>query len=387
MATEDDRNLSPAILKAEPGWLDFARTGPGTLGGRYLRKFWQPVHRSEDLGPGQAKPIRIMSEDFTLYRGESGTSFLLAFRCAHRGTQLSTGWVEGDNLRCLYHGWLYDGSGQCVEQPAEPTPFCQRIRVASYPTREYQGLVFAYLGEDQVPDLPEFPELEGDGFLSAHTYTWPCNYFYAVDNNVDAVHVSFTHRSPHRINGIVEYPTFRSEETEYGIRRVATYSNNSERVGHFHMPNTAHIYRGVQIPGSWLDIIVTRVPVDDEHFISFGRSFLHVPPEWLDFVQDGYDPQPVACDLSVREIGEALLRGQMGAGEVVDPARRLEIEDYVTQVGQGPIDARPAEHLGRSDEELILLRKIWSRELRALAEGRPIKKWRRPAEILVASEE
>jgi 5,5'-dehydrodivanillate O-demethylase oxygenase subunit len=76
-------------------WTDFDHTGPGRLAGRYLRSYWQPVFRSEELPAGRAKPIRIMSEDFTLYRGESGTPHVVGFRCAHRGTQLSTGWVEG----------------------------------------------------------------------------------------------------------------------------------------------------------------------------------------------------------------------------------------------------------------------------------------------------
>ncbi|HEY3116170.1 MAG TPA: Rieske 2Fe-2S domain-containing protein, partial [Chloroflexota bacterium] len=101
---------------------ELVRTGPGTLAGRYLRGFWQPVAVAADLPIGRAKPIRVMSEDFTLYRGESGQPHVLAFRCAHRGTQLSTGWVEGDSLRCFYHGWRYDPDGQCVEQPAEPEP-------------------------------------------------------------------------------------------------------------------------------------------------------------------------------------------------------------------------------------------------------------------------
>ncbi|MBM2812335.1 MAG: hypothetical protein HW416_3094 [Chloroflexi bacterium] len=81
---------------SKPEWADFVHTGPGTLAGRYLRMFWQPVALSADLPAGRTIPIRIMSEDLTLYRGEGGGAHLLAFRCAHRGTQLSTGWVEGD---------------------------------------------------------------------------------------------------------------------------------------------------------------------------------------------------------------------------------------------------------------------------------------------------
>jgi 5,5'-dehydrodivanillate O-demethylase len=86
-------------------------------------------------GAVNAYPIRIMSEDFTLYRGEGGTPHVVAYRCAHRGTQLSTGWVEADCLRCFYPGWKYDGSGQCVEQPAEDASFAQKVRIRSYPVR------------------------------------------------------------------------------------------------------------------------------------------------------------------------------------------------------------------------------------------------------------
>src|SRR5581483_409 len=135
---------------------DFYHTGPGTPAGAWFRTFWHPIYRSTDLPAGRARPVRLMSEDFTLYRGESGEPHLVAFRCAHRGTQLSTGWVEGDELRCFYHGWKYDGAGQCTEQPAEPEPFCSRIRIRSYPVQEYLGLIFAYLGEGEAPAMPRF---------------------------------------------------------------------------------------------------------------------------------------------------------------------------------------------------------------------------------------
>ena len=126
---------------------NFAPTGPGTLAGDYLRSFWQPVYHSDDLPSGRAKPIKIMNQEYTLYRGTNGEPHLVDFRCAHRGMQLSPGWVEGDTIRCFYHGWVYDGTGQCVEQPAEPQPFCDKIRIGGYPVQDYLGLVFAYLGE------------------------------------------------------------------------------------------------------------------------------------------------------------------------------------------------------------------------------------------------
>ena len=102
---------------------DLYQTGPGTKAGRYMRMFWHPIYVAENLKPGWAKPIRILGEDFTLYRGESGTPHLVGFRCAHRDAQLSVGWVEDDCIRCRFHGWKYDASGQCIEQPAEKKPF------------------------------------------------------------------------------------------------------------------------------------------------------------------------------------------------------------------------------------------------------------------------
>ena len=133
--------------------LDFVRTGPTTLAGKYLRTFWQPVFCSHELAAGRALPVRILGEELTLYRGEGGKAHVIGFRCAHRKTQLSIGWVEGDCLRCFYHGWKYDGSGQCVEQPAEPKPFAEKIRIPGYPVQEYLGLIFAYLGKGKPPPL------------------------------------------------------------------------------------------------------------------------------------------------------------------------------------------------------------------------------------------
>ena len=78
---------------------DFGHVGPGTLAGRYLRTFWHPVYLAKDVKVGGAKPVRILGEDLTLYRGETGAPHLVGFRCAHRQNQLSIGWVEDDNIR------------------------------------------------------------------------------------------------------------------------------------------------------------------------------------------------------------------------------------------------------------------------------------------------
>ena len=92
------------ISRPEPAELDIATTRRGTPGGIFMRQFWHAVYRSQDLPAGHAKPIRIMSEDYTLYRGHSGIVQIVAYRCPHRGAPMHLGWVEDDGIRCAYHG-------------------------------------------------------------------------------------------------------------------------------------------------------------------------------------------------------------------------------------------------------------------------------------------
>src|SRR3954447_9107820 len=223
----------------------YVRTGPGTVAGRYLRMFWQPVFRVQDLPAGRALPVEVMGEHLTLYRGESGAAHLVAFRCAHRGTQLSVGWVEEDCIRCRYHGWMYDATGQCVEQPGEDPAFVQRVRIRSYPTQEYLGLIFAYLGEGEPPPIKRFPDFENDPRLMVGpTQPWPCNYFNRIDNALDPLHVAFTHQEALSRAGRTNHLGWRksgtaisAEETEYGLCATVTMDGEYSSTLHFHMPN------------------------------------------------------------------------------------------------------------------------------------------------------
>ena len=88
--------------------IDIATTRPGTPGGTFMRQFWIALDNSANLPPGRAKPIRIMSENYTLYRGTSGKAQVVAQRCPHRGAMMHLGWVEDDDIRCVYHGWKFD---------------------------------------------------------------------------------------------------------------------------------------------------------------------------------------------------------------------------------------------------------------------------------------
>jgi len=403
-------------------WTDLYHTGPETLAGRYLRRFWQPVARSEDLAAGQARPIRFAGEDFTLFRGErphpnplpegegtglpplplgegggEGVPHVVAFRCAHRGTQLSTGWVEGDNLRCFYHGWTYDASGQCVEQPAEPEPFCQRIRIRSYPTRDYLGLVFAYFGEGDPPAWPRFPEFEDDdaGVREPYAYgtPWKMNVFNSLEN--DPFHGAWVHRESYVTSGRVGIPPVAWEEPAYGYPTFARLPEGAtlwaESQTHFLMPNLSYATRTAPELGgeAWREALAWRVPVDDEHTTSFGVNFTHMPREArAAYLARGRAREEELAKLPpYPEVAEAVLRGELRIEDIADrhryPSRLFNIQDYVSQVGQGRIPERAAWHMGREDVTVLMLQNLWQRELRNLAEGRPLKEWARPESLSV----
>ena len=387
MAVDTTGFVDTAQREADSRWADFWRSGPGTLAGRYLRTFWQPVFRAVDLPAGRAKPITIMSEQFTLYRGQGGVPHLLAFRCAHRGTQLSTGWVEGDCVRCFCHGWKYDATGQCVEQPAEDAGFAPKIRIASYPTQEYLGLIFAYLGAGEPPALPRYREFEADGLLrQGMPITWPCNYANRTENSHDPVHIAFVHRGS---NSHVGVPDVAAEETEYGMRTSenwglapGTAAREEYNFQQFHWPNI-NCYVSSPTEPDWIEHrhLSWRVPVDDQHVVSFTMDFLPLTGQAAeDYLARGAQraARERQRDAAVRELGERILRGELHIDEVQDRAFIFNVQDYVAQVGQGPIAPREHDRLGRSDAAVILFRRIWERELRALAEGRPRKQWRRP---------
>jgi 5,5'-dehydrodivanillate O-demethylase oxygenase subunit len=371
--------------RSEAESADFSRTGPGTLAGRYMRRFWQPVHLAGELAPGHAVPIRLMGEDLTLYRGESGVPHVLAFRCAHRGMQLSAGWVEGDCLRCSYHGWMYDGSGQCVQQPAEDPAFAAKVRLAAYPTREYLGLVFTFLGDAPTP-LPRYPWFErglerADGVLQASSYTRRCNYFQNVENNVDELHLPFTHRTSgyteHGLNA--DLPRVEAEETDYGMVQYGHRTGEKVRTSHYLMPTMIHFRASPLFPfeTDWRDVLSYRVPIDDVSHRSPVITLVHVRPE--DVARYEAEQARVRAQLaglpSQDEVADAVLSGRVRMQDIPDRPDLVLIQDHIAQEGQGAIVDRAAERLGRSDAAIVLLRKIWRRELEALAEGRPLKTW------------
>jgi 5,5'-dehydrodivanillate O-demethylase len=385
----------------ELAYPDLLRTGPGTLAGRYLRMFWQPVCESAVLRPGHVKPVRVLGEDITLYRGVAGAAHAVANRCPHRGVRLALGFVDGDAIRCAYHGWTFDAAGQCVKQPAELRPFCDRVKIKSYPTQEYLGFVFVYLGEGEPPALPRLGDFEDDDLYVREITAeiWPCSYFDLLENTTDLTHTEFLHwhfgfKTPERLEW---------QESECGMHGVFGDPNGPDAIyGHtyLHMPNSSEFTVTSRTSGGFYNR-TWRVPYDDDHTYRFNLIALPRKPAEADA-----RPDANAFGLLRGLKGEALLRdpteAERATRSVEDAANDLlngvedmrdlkersagmnhrylsNIQDCAALASLGPIAERDfSESFGRTDANVTLLRRIWLRELKSLAEGRPLKEWRRP---------
>ncbi|NIO09003.1 MAG: Rieske 2Fe-2S domain-containing protein [Deltaproteobacteria bacterium] len=374
---------------------DIEHTGPGTPAGRYMRAYWQPIYRAEDLHPGRAVPLRVMSEDFTLYRGEGGNPHLTVARCAHRGTQLSTGWVEEDCIRCRYHGWKFDGSGQCVEQPGEEGRSAENVKIRTYPVEEYLGLLFAYLGEGAPPAFRRYPQFENPGLLfTLPPECWPCNYFNRLDNDPDAYHVVYTHtESIRRANRQRRYTKRETtaELTPYGLRTVVRLPDSEIEYLHQYMPNVNQIRvrtgmasaPGQQVLSVWEDRMTWAVPQDDENSYRFEVNLVDVTGEAAKALEQTRRRQTEGVGERLNRLGDQILAGELSIedlGPELSTYEIFRIEDYVTQVGQGRIADRSAERIAKLDMGVVLRRKLWQREMKALADGNPLTEWLIPAE-------
>jgi 5,5'-dehydrodivanillate O-demethylase len=227
--------------------------------------------------------------------------------------------------------------------------------------------------------------MDTEGVLEARAYYRSYNLFSGLDNAGDPVHLIFTHRQSNIDvrGGFVGVPRISAEESAWGMTLRAERSGEWVRVTQIGFPNM------VQFPGSpdasgsgWTTATLWRTPIDDEQHIEFVVE--RVPLQGA--VAEKYARRRAAeldrSSAPVDEVARAVLRGDLATDEIGEHAHLVAIQDAVTQGGQGVIADREHEHLGRNDVGVILYRNLWLRELQALAEGRPLKVWTKPAGLL-----
>ncbi len=380
--------------------LEMIQVGPGTPSGEVFRRYWLPVEVSANLGgggggrhPSALNPIRVtmLGEHLILFRGSNGEPHLLGEHCSHRGTSLFYGRVEGDRIRCMYHGWLYAGDGSVVEQPGEPSEnrFAEKVQHLSYPTQEVAGLIFTYMGPPELePLFPRYHQLfseEGMRVTGNGGYTEKCNVFQALhDNNMDPWHGEIAHgwfRDPPRVgtmhqaeNGKPATPvTF--ERTPWGTRMKVL---KDIKEGSYQYHETHTVWPSQRVNKGNASNIKWAVPVDDYRTRWFDVEFFpfvdgKLTEEAQKVVYATNNPMPNigrAHDLPAdwaQQVGSYWNYGH--------PWRQGNIwEDEVAQQTQGPEERHylpdwEGWHLGKSDEGLIMNRKVWAEQVIRVREG------------------
>jgi phthalate 4,5-dioxygenase len=362
------------------------RTDPGTVGGKLLRSYWQPIALSSEMPAGGAPlPVDVMGEELVLFRDQDGRLGLLERHCCHRGTDLSFGRIEDGGLRCLYHGWLYDVNGRCLEQPAEPksSTFKDKIRQQAYAVVERGGAFFAYMGEGEAPEFPNYDFLTypDENRHSAKVFV-DCNYLQANEGNYDPGHVGFLHRSfeqnrkpglkfgyLHRV-GVPEddepmiepeeTPRLEAETTDFGMRiyqiRSGGEGRKYVRVTIFGMPNFSCI-AGPQ--GGDGHIGIWHVPIDDYSHWRWHFAVRRDAPLDESSRMSRNSGEYEAPYILRRKKSNRYLQDRTKFDEnFTGMGPNFNVHDAFATESQGPIQNRTREHLATTDVALLAARKL-----------------------------
>jgi phenylpropionate dioxygenase-like ring-hydroxylating dioxygenase large terminal subunit len=363
-----------------------------------LRAYWQPAALVSEIPVDRpVKAVRLLGEDLVLFRRDDGVWALVGRYCAHRGVDLAYGRREDGGIRCLYHGWLYDANGQCVEQPAEPphSRFAAKVRIPSYPCAERNGIVFAYLGGGDPPPFPAY-----DCFQAPEPYTfafkglWECNWLQGIEGGIDPSHVSFLHRfigddpreaygqqfseevpgTGQRLSRLVgeRYrPDIEVEAAEHGLRvfalRQLTADTRHVRVTNLVFPNAFVVPFGDgKVFCQW------HVPVDDENH--------HWYMIFYDFEQPA--DQETLLAQRLREVSLPDYRPLRNRANHwgFDPAEQrdltytgmgldINVHDQWAVESMGRIQDRTVERLGVSDRAVSAYRRLLLRAIDSFAAG------------------
>ena len=382
------------------------QTGPGTPCGEYFRRYWLPVLLPTEVPFPDCPPVRVrlLGEDLVAFRDTQGRVGLMDEYCPHRLASLFWGRNEECGLRCVYHGWKFDVNGACLDMPNEPPEygFQNKIRIQAYPTREYGGLIWAYLGPPSK--MPELPKLEWARVPDSHRYVskrfQETNYLQAVEGGIDSSHSNFLHATVDAFRVTDSYvtkvrnsnnlrakyhmldraPRFTVKKTDYGlliaVRRNAEEDTYYWRLTQFLLPSHTMIpyQKGNSIHGHcW-------VPRDDQTCWVWTISWNPEQPlsqEDLDaiasetFVHSKVDPasfRPLRNKDNNYGIDRNLQRTTTMTG-----IHGFAAQDQALQESIGPEVDRTREHLGTSDTAIIATRRLLLQEIRALEEGQEPK--------------
>jgi phenylpropionate dioxygenase-like ring-hydroxylating dioxygenase large terminal subunit len=366
------------------------RVGRGTPLNELHRRFWTPVMLASELGGADSPPVRVhvLDEQLVAFRDTSGAIGLLSAYSPHRRANLFWGRNEEHGLRCAYHGWKFDRTGQCVDMPncPEGPTLKDRVRTNGYPTLERGGLVWAYLGPPELE--PPFPHMELFELPSEQVYTTKMlplgNYLQLQEGDVDSSHVSLLHSS---IDGsqiaTVDSATFDDHaprwfptETSYGLMLGAQRDAGDDayhwRVNQWLMPYVTLI----AITPGFPMLAHVRVPIDDTHTLHFrvnGRADgPFTDADRALFANNVMVPELMPGTFhTVENIeNDYLIDRSAQKTRSFSGIRSVVAQDLaVTQDQAGPVSDRSREYLTTSDRAIIMLRRRILRRVRELQAG------------------
>ena len=358
------------------------RTGPGTAMGDLFRRYWVPALLADELPEDDCPPVRVklLSERLIAFRDSDGRYGLVDEFCAHRGASLWFGRNEEGGLRCAYHGWKYDVTGQCVEVPSEPetSSFCANVKLTAYPLVKIGDVLWTHLGDPAHRPPP--PEFEFVHVPPDQTYTskrWQeCNWLQALEGGIDSSHVSWLHSA-----GLKSDPLFRGAKgNDYNLGDMKPFfevvdSDGGLFVGARRNAEEGHYYWRIT---PWVMPSFTMVPPRGDHPVH-GHFWVPIDDEncWvytfdyhpvralteteLQAMRDGYGVHNQYVPGSYRprqnrDNDYLMDRDAQRRGETFSGVWGIAAQDASLQESMGPIVDRSKERLVSADAGIIKAR-------------------------------
>ena len=314
--------------------------------------------------------VRALGEDLVLFRDRSGRPGLVYPRCAHRGASLFYGRTEERGIRCCYHGWLFDVSGRCLDQPGRPDtgkPVPGNVRQPHYPVQERYGLIFAYMGPpERKPLLPRYNILESlqpgehveaddSSIGSGGPALVPCNWLQHFENVMDPLHVPVLHGSFSGTQFTEQMNLFPEVHFTTLGDRVSSRQFRTLSSGTVHRRITEAVLptlRVVANPRAETDgpcsLLGWVLPLDNTSFRIYTAGRVSAP--------------------GALKLIRSRFNGKLWS-ELTEAEHQRFPGDYEAQVSQGAITWHSEEHLVRSDRGIVMLRSLLKSQVEAVARG------------------
>ncbi|MYJ82318.1 MAG: Rieske 2Fe-2S domain-containing protein [Acidimicrobiaceae bacterium] len=360
---------------------ELTQVGPGTPMGDVLRHYWYPVAFVRELEVFPVKEVRLLGENWAVFRAPSGEYGIVDERCPHRGASLTYGIVEDAGLRCGYHGWLFNTSGECVEILAEPDSspkFRAGCGVRAGSAQALGGMVWVYVGEGPAPELPRYEAYVMNGYRDIGHSMLPCNWLQIMENAVDPYHVESLHGNYFefiaRRQGTPMPESFVANKHEkvafdpfdHGIIKRRLLEGQSEDSDDWKIGHPLVFPYKMWVGGNGVYQMQIRVPVDDTH--TWALFYTVHAPDGLEFGDD----LPVV-DYEYQWIDD---HGR----HIVD---YIEGQDVMAWVTQGPVADRVNERITKSDVGILACRRMFKEAMQAVRRGEdPVAVVREPHDVI-----